>query len=166
MGPQDKDEYIKRLEARLHAIAVAANWGHDSEVSLEETVAKLAVEHETLKSERLKFFGSQSQKLRDAEMRLMQAVGDAERYKLHNEHLQRERAAREAVDRLKSATSTTAPLPMLLVCPSCSERHIDDGEFAVNPHHTHACQACGMVWRPAIEPTIGVQFLPGFKNKS
>ncbi len=39
-----------------------------------------------------------------------------------------------------------------------------DGEFATKPHHTHACQSCGMVWRPAIGPTVGVQFLPGFKN--
>lgn len=31
-------------------------------------------------------------------------------------------------------------------------------------HHTHACQHCGMVWRPAVVPTVGVYFLPGFKN--
>lgn len=57
------------------------------------------------------------------------------------------------------------PIPMILTCPSCSERHIDDGEFADKPHHTHACQSCGMCWRPAIVPTCGVQFLPGFKNR-
>ena len=57
------------------------------------------------------------------------------------------------------------PVPMLLTCPSCSARHIDEGEFAVKPHHTHACQNCGMTWRPAIVPTKGVQFLPGFKNE-
>jgi len=34
------------------------------------------------------------------------------------------------------------------------------------PHHTHACQHCGLVWRPAIAPTVGVQFLPGFKGKA
>jgi hypothetical protein len=70
---------------------------------------------------------------------------------------------------LRSAASTetkpTEPaIPMLLTCPSCSLRHIDEGEFATKPHHTHACQGCGMVWRPAIEPTVGVRFLPGFKN--
>jgi hypothetical protein len=58
-----------------------------------------------------------------------------------------------------------AGIPMLLTCPSCGERHIDVGEFATKVHHTHACQACGMVWRPAIVPTVGVQFLPGFKNE-
>jgi hypothetical protein len=57
------------------------------------------------------------------------------------------------------------PIPMLLWCPSCCERHIDTGSFATESHHTHACQACGMVWRPAVVATVGVQFLPGFKNE-
>ena len=56
------------------------------------------------------------------------------------------------------------PVPMLLWCPECSGRHIDVGEFATKVHHTHACQHCGHVWRPAIVATCGVQFLPGFKN--
>lgn len=63
-------------------------------------------------------------------------------------------------------TLTEAPIPMLLTCPCCNARHIDEGEFATKPHHTHACQSCGMCWRPAIRPTCGVQFLPGFKNDS
>lgn len=58
----------------------------------------------------------------------------------------------------------TAPIPMLLWCPECGLRHIDEGEFATKLHHTHACQGCGHVWRPAIVPTVGVRFLPGFKN--
>jgi uncharacterized Zn finger protein len=53
---------------------------------------------------------------------------------------------------------------MLLWCPACGERHIDSGEFATKAHHTHACQHCGMVWRPAIVATSGVEFLPGFRN--
>ena len=56
------------------------------------------------------------------------------------------------------------PIPMLLWCPECGERHIDMGEFAHKKHHTHACQFCGMVWRPAINFTYGVQFLPGFRD--
>ena len=56
-------------------------------------------------------------------------------------------------------------IALLLWCPGCNERHIDEGEFATKLHHTHACQHCGMVWRPAIEPTVGVLFLPGFKNE-
>lgn len=62
------------------------------------------------------------------------------------------------------ATDGVTPIPMLLWCPSCGDRHIDVGEFATKVHHTHACQSCGMVWRPAVGPTVGVQFLPGFKN--
>jgi predicted RNA-binding Zn-ribbon protein involved in translation (DUF1610 family) len=56
------------------------------------------------------------------------------------------------------------PIPMRLPCPACGRLHIDEGEFATKLHHTHACQACGMVWRPAIVATVGVRFLPGFKN--
>ena len=55
-------------------------------------------------------------------------------------------------------------VPMLLHCPICTYRHIDEGKFAIKLHHTHACQNCGHVWRPAIIHTVGVQFLPGFKN--
>jgi predicted RNA-binding Zn-ribbon protein involved in translation (DUF1610 family) len=57
------------------------------------------------------------------------------------------------------------PVPMRLWCPACGERHVDRGTFATKPHHTHACQTCGMVWRPALIPTVGVQFLPGFKDE-
>lgn len=57
-----------------------------------------------------------------------------------------------------------APIPMILTCPSCLARHIDVGEFATKSHHTHACQNCGMVWRPAIVATVGVGFLPGYRD--
>lgn len=57
------------------------------------------------------------------------------------------------------------PIALLLWCPWCNARHVDKGEFATKPHHTHACQSCGGVWRPAIVPTVGVQFLPGFKDE-
>lgn len=55
-------------------------------------------------------------------------------------------------------------VPLILYCPICTERHIDEGDFARKLHHTHACQSCGHVWRPAIVNTHGVQFLPGFKS--
>lgn len=58
------------------------------------------------------------------------------------------------------------PIPMLLHCPLCNERHIDAGEFTTKAHHTHACQSCGHCWRPAVVNTVGVQFLPGFKDES
>lgn len=56
------------------------------------------------------------------------------------------------------------PVAMILTCPACDARHLDVGKWATKPHHTHACQACGVVWRPAVANTVGVQFLPGFKN--
>lgn len=56
------------------------------------------------------------------------------------------------------------PVPLLINCPGCGERHIDEGEWANRAHHTHSCQFCGMTWRPAVVATVGVQFLPGFKN--
>jgi len=62
-------------------------------------------------------------------------------------------------------TITKPPIPMIIWCPSCGHRHLDEGEFATKPHHTHACQTCGIVWRPAVAPTVGVRFLPGFKDK-
>ena len=69
---------------------------------------------------------------------------------------------RARVERLEEASKP--PIPMLLWCPECGERHIDRGDFATKPHHTHACQECGMTWRPAVVPTVGVLFLPGFKD--
>lgn len=57
------------------------------------------------------------------------------------------------------------PIPMRLTCPTCGVFHVDVGEFATKPHHTHACQECGNVWRPAVVATVGVRFLPGFKNE-
>jgi hypothetical protein len=71
-------------------------------------------------------------------------------------HLVRELQAELELQRL--------PRRMLLWCPACRERHIDEGEFETKPHHTHACQNCGMVWRPALDATVGVRFLSGFKN--
>jgi hypothetical protein len=56
------------------------------------------------------------------------------------------------------------PIPMRLPCPECGELHFDEDEFATKIHHTHACQNCGHVWRPAIVATVGVRFLPGFKD--
>ena len=56
-------------------------------------------------------------------------------------------------------------IPMLIWCPECGQRHVDRGEFATKIHHTHSCQFCGHTWRPAVVATVGVQFLPGFKDK-
>ena len=61
-------------------------------------------------------------------------------------------------------SAPAAPIPMVLHCPECRARHIDEGDFATKPHHTHSCQSCGLTWRPSVVATVGVQFLPGFKN--
>jgi hypothetical protein len=68
--------------------------------------------------------------------------------------------------RVQSEKLVPIPIPMILTCPirECGARHIDTGEFATKVHHTHSCQKCGTTWRPAVVPTVGVQFLPGFKS--
>ena len=63
------------------------------------------------------------------------------------------------------AMTDAVPLAIRLPCPDCRRLHIDTGAFATKVHYTHACQYCGHVWRPAIAPTVGVRFLPGFKGE-
>lgn len=65
-----------------------------------------------------------------------------------------------------NAKSNMAPIPMRLSCPVCDQLHLDEHVFRTKPHHTHACQHCGHVWRPALVATRGVRFLPGFLNDS
>jgi hypothetical protein len=57
------------------------------------------------------------------------------------------------------------PIPMILFCPVCNERHIDKGKFAVAVHKSHSCQSCGFTWSPCHRPTVGVLFLPGYKDE-
>lgn len=74
-------------------------------------------------------------------------------------------ACRERVFRYKHLLDDGDPVPLLLWCPECGKRHVDHGVFASKAHHTHACQYCGHVWRPAVVKTVGVQFLPGFRSE-
>jgi hypothetical protein len=67
---------------------------------------------------------------------------------------------------MSAARIAVAPISMIIHCPTCRTRHVDEGEFATRPHHTHSCQSCGLTWRPAKVCTIGVRFLPGFKNEA
>lgn len=69
------------------------------------------------------------------------------------------------VQALDEGRQTQDPVPLIMSCPACGERHVDGGAFAHKPHHTHACQHCGMCWRPAVVCTVGVQFLPGYKDR-
>lgn len=51
------------------------------------------------------------------------------------------------------------PMAALLWCPFCNIQHIDEGEWATRPHHTHLCHACGEKWR--VEPYFyGVEAPP------
>lgn len=81
------------------------------------------------------------------------------------QHLDPSRPVNQAYQLGQLRARVQEPVPMRLHCPECKMLHIDDGEFATKPHHTHACQSCGNVWRPALVATVGVRFLPGFKNE-
>lgn len=63
------------------------------------------------------------------------------------------------------------PIPMVLYCP-VGHLHLDEGDWASRPHRTHQCQyivrsaefhvaekRCGLEWRPASVPTVGVRAL-------
>jgi hypothetical protein len=59
----------------------------------------------------------------------------------------------------------TPGIPMRIVCEACGKLHIDEPPFDTKPHHTHSCQHCGITWRPAVVNTVGVRFLPGYRNE-
>ncbi len=61
---------------------------------------------------------------------------------------------------LETAPVSPSPTPMVLTCPTCHERHVDEGEWATRPHKTHLCSRCGTLFRPANVPTVGVAVLP------
>lgn len=89
------------------------------------------------------------------------------------------RALKIAIDtnaaRIAELAMLKAPIPMVIHCPCavdnadgtqrvCGARHVDKGRFVTHPHHTHSCQTCGQTWRHALVSTVGVEFLPGFKD--
>lgn len=99
--------------------------------------------------------------LSEAQKRIAELERERDEQDAGRNHWQRRAmAAEEAL----AIVTGGQPIPMRLPCPSCGELHIDEGEFAARVHHTHACQKCGAVWRPAVNATVGVRFLPGFKN--
>lgn len=85
--------------------------------------------------------------------RIEQHIDSAERARLERQH-----RFGEAFDIGQLRAQLAEPVPMRLRCPECHEL---DTVFATKPHHTHACQ----FWRPAIVATVGVKFLPGFKDE-
>lgn len=61
------------------------------------------------------------------------------------------------------------PVQLVMYCPA-GHPHVDEGEWATKPHKTHRCQhnynydgsadgVCGLEWRPAAFPTVGVAAL-------
>lgn len=54
------------------------------------------------------------------------------------------------------AASKESPIKLLLDCPNCKQRHVDEGEWAIKPHIKHRCQFCGHEWRPDYRYTVGV----------
>ncbi len=67
------------------------------------------------------------------------------------------------------------PMKQVIYCPlsakcecgrprMCGARHVDKGAFATKPHHTHSCQSCGGSFRLQKEATVGVDFIPEFKD--
>lgn len=62
---------------------------------------------------------------------------------------------------LQAAIAAQGPLPMVLHCPRCHLQHIDapderTPDWKNPPHRSHLCHGCGLIWRPADVPTIGV----------
>lgn len=84
-------------------------------------------------------------------------------FKTRGNHTEAERH-QQLTEWLKELRELRKPIPMTIYCPMCKARHLDEGKFETHPHHTHSCQTCGHTWRPAVVHTVGVQFLPGFKN--
>lgn len=60
-------------------------------------------------------------------------------------------------DSAPPALPMPAPVRIIIHCPTCAERHIDEPDS--RSHVSHDCASCGCVWRPADVPTIGVEAL-------
>lgn len=68
------------------------------------------------------------------------------------------------------AAQPVPPIDMVLHCPKCGLRHVDEAEgegddeattqrldvWRNPPHRSHLCHGCGHIWRPADVPTNGV----------
>lgn len=70
----------------------------------------------------------------------------------------------------QQAAQPVPPIDMVLHCPKCGLRHVDEAEgegddeattqrldvWRNPPHRSHLCHGCGHIWRPADVPTNGV----------
>lgn len=62
-----------------------------------------------------------------------------------------------------AGSGTTSPLPIVIHCPDCGKQHVDEGEWATEPHKTHLCSRCKHLFRPMNVPTVGVLRLTSTK---
>lgn len=64
------------------------------------------------------------------------------------------------LERWRRLAEAREPVPMILFCPRCGLRHIDQADPANGwlnePHRSHLCAGCGLIWRPADIATVGV----------
>lgn len=64
------------------------------------------------------------------------------------------------LERWRKLAEARDPVPMILFCPRCGTRHIDQADPANGwlnePHRSHLCASCGTIWRPADIATVGV----------
>lgn len=59
------------------------------------------------------------------------------------------------------ASAGDKPTPMVLHCPQCKLKHVDEGIWATLPHRWHLCEACKHEWKPSAGYTVGVEEVPG-----
>ena len=69
--------------------------------------------------------------------------------------------AMELAFRDKAIEQMQRPIPMILYCPECGEKHVDKAEpekdWLDPPHRSHLCSSCKFVWRPCDLSTTGVE---------
>ena len=91
--------------------------------------------------------------LRDVERALV-GLAQAGPEGLHNAAVKACIATRALMRALGYAEEGTVPIATILHCPWCQAQHIDEGEWATRPHHTHLCAKCGRTWR--VEPYCAI----------
>lgn len=62
--------------------------------------------------------------------------------------------------RIEPHPTPNAAVPMLLWCPRCERKHIDEHMWETRSHKTHLCRWCKHEWRPFEYATVGVERLP------
>lgn len=83
---------------------------------------------------------------------------------IHSEPGPMDRSDAEYADRIAGAVrkwlavQPVDPIPMVLHCPACGVQHIDEPSEGWDnpPHRSHKCGGCGIIWRVADVPTVGV----------